>query len=106
MEYIEAMYNEIPVDAFCGTNFRVDESDSLHFLVQDGVITNSGSSSWSFKFSSPIAGAWKLENNSLHPVDIFKYGLFEGLPAETIEKESLMFLGNTRNICKFRNLIQ
>lgn len=72
--------------------------------MQQGIITNSDVSSfWSFKFNAPITSAWKLESSTLTPIDIFKYGVLDGLSSESVDTDSLMYLGN--NVV-LRNIIQ
>lgn len=63
-------------------------------MVQQGIVTNNnGASSWSFELNSPLAGAWKLEQNTLRVLDIFKYGLLDGIQDESVNVDSLMYLG-------------
>ncbi|XP_057306248.1 eukaryotic translation initiation factor 2-alpha kinase 3-like [Hydractinia symbiolongicarpus] len=84
--------NEVPFESFCGTN--INQENSLHFTMQQGIITNSDASSfWSFKFNAPITSAWKLESSTLTPIDILKYGVLDGISSESVDTDSLMYLG-------------
>lgn len=91
LEFIEGDINEISSSSFC--NQVPITPESLHFTIQDGIV-RCDSKHWSYKYDAPIAGAWKLENNDLNPIDIFKYGILEGLPTdEQFKSSSLMYLG-------------
>merc|ERR1712013_16078 len=78
-------------------NGDADGSD-LHFLVREGRISNTAMS-WSLSLKSPITDVWQLDDGHLKTVDLFKYGLFEGLhgfPTPTgngLHSESFMFMG-------------
>ena len=94
MEYVEGIQRDIPSDAFCGFN-QVHADTNIKFQVQDGVMENfeGNDSLWKVKFDSPIVNAWKLENDSLKKIDIFKHGILDGLPDADIGPEPLMYMG-------------
>ncbi|XP_065071715.1 eukaryotic translation initiation factor 2-alpha kinase 3-like [Rhopilema esculentum] len=48
---------------------------------------------WSFRFDSPIADVWKLDNKVIKPVDILRYGLLKDMMDNEISREPILYLG-------------
>lgn len=90
IELIEGENSEITLDC----DSQTDNGNSINFVMQDGVVTSERiDHQWAFHFNSPIAGAWKLDDNKLKVLNTFSDELFDTSSDSNINMESLMYLG-------------
>lgn len=87
IELIEGENGNIHLDSYCGDSKGTN--DNFNFVMQDGVVATN---TWSFKFTSPIASAWNLEDKELKILNIFNSEQLK--LGENINPESLVYLGN------------
>ena len=86
IELIEGENGNIHLDSYCGD--RKDSENEFNFVMQDGVVATD---SWSFKFTSPIANAWNLEDKELKSLNVFNSEQLK--LGKKINTESLVYLG-------------
>lgn len=89
IELIEGENSDVTLDCDSKVN-----ANSISFVMQDGIVSSKRTEhQWSFHFNSPIAGAWKLDNNKLEVMNTFSSELIDQFSDENVDIESLMYLG-------------
>ena len=98
IELIEGENGNIHLDSYCGDS--KDASNKFNFVMQDGVVATD---KWSFKFTSPIASAWNLEDKELKTLNVFDSEQLK--LGENINPESLVYLGKLFIGCLCFNIV-